>query len=175
MHLLHKLGMPFRGDDKPVTPKVTQPTGSGCCDRSIAVSRQDSEKGSSREAPATITTKRRWQKRASWPRTLNAERSLRATLRNALRSRPPFRARKSSDEEKRNAVNALARLPRNSSKTRIRNRCAMSGRPRGFLRQFGLSRIALRDMAPQWFHPRRAQGKLVVHSPSYRSGKARIP
>ncbi len=60
---------------------------------------------------------------------------------------------KSSDEEKRNAVNALARLPRNSSKTRIRNRCAMSGRPRGFLRQFGLSRIALRDMALNGFIP----------------------
>lgn len=59
----------------------------------------------------------------------------------------------SSDEEKHNAVNALARLPRNSSKTRIRNRCAMSGRPRGFLRQFGLSRIALRDMALNGFIP----------------------
>ncbi|HYW32537.1 MAG TPA: 30S ribosomal protein S14 [Gemmatimonas sp.] len=60
---------------------------------------------------------------------------------------------KSSDEEKRDAVNALARLPRNSSATRIRNRCAMSGRPRGFLRHFGLSRIALRDMALNGFIP----------------------
>ena len=60
---------------------------------------------------------------------------------------------KSSDEEKREAVNALARLPRNSSATRIRNRCAMSGRPRGFLRHFGLSRIALRDMALNGFIP----------------------
>jgi small subunit ribosomal protein S14 len=51
------------------------------------------------------------------------------------------------------AVNALARLPRNSSATRIRNRCAMSGRPRGFLRHFGLSRIALRDMALNGFIP----------------------
>jgi small subunit ribosomal protein S14 len=60
---------------------------------------------------------------------------------------------KSTDEEKRDAVNALAKLPRNSSATRIRNRCAMSGRPRGFLRQFGLSRIALRDMALNGFIP----------------------
>ena len=60
---------------------------------------------------------------------------------------------KSSDDEKREAVNALARLPRNSSATRIRNRCAMSGRPRGCLRQFGLSRIALRDMALNGFIP----------------------
>lgn len=60
---------------------------------------------------------------------------------------------KSSDEEKQKAVNALARLPRNSSATRVRNRCAMSGRPRGFLRHFGLSRIALRDMALNGFIP----------------------
>jgi small subunit ribosomal protein S14 len=60
---------------------------------------------------------------------------------------------KSTDEEKHAAVNALARLPRNSSATRIRNRCAMSGRPRGFLRHFGLSRIALRDMALNGFIP----------------------
>ena len=60
---------------------------------------------------------------------------------------------KSSDDEKRVAVNALAKMPRNSSKTRIRNRCAMSGRPRGFLRHFGLSRIALRDMALNGFIP----------------------
>ena len=60
---------------------------------------------------------------------------------------------KSSDDEKREAVNTLAGMPRNSSATRIRNRCAMSGRPRGFLRHFGLSRIALRDMALNGFIP----------------------
>ena len=54
---------------------------------------------------------------------------------------------KSSPEAVQEAVNALHALPRNSSKTRIRNRCSVSGRPRGFLRHFGLSRIALRDMA----------------------------
>ena len=41
----------------------------------------------------------------------------------------------------------LHKLPRDSSATRVRNRCNMSGRPRAFLRHFGLSRIALRDMA----------------------------
>ena len=54
---------------------------------------------------------------------------------------------KSTPEAVQEAVNALHRLPRNSSKTRIRNRCSVSGRPRAFLRHFGLSRIALRDMA----------------------------
>jgi small subunit ribosomal protein S14 len=41
----------------------------------------------------------------------------------------------------------LAELPRNSSKTRIRNRCEMTGRPRAFYRKFKLSRITLRDLA----------------------------
>lgn len=41
----------------------------------------------------------------------------------------------------------LARLPRNSSPTRRTNRCAETGRARGYMRQFGLSRIAFRDHA----------------------------
>ena len=45
------------------------------------------------------------------------------------------------------AVGKLDKLPRNSSAVRYRNRCAFSGRPRGFYRFFGLSRIALRDFA----------------------------
>jgi small subunit ribosomal protein S14 len=50
-------------------------------------------------------------------------------------------------EEKDAAGKALRKLPRNSAKIRIRNRCAMTGRPRAFLRQFGLSRITFREMA----------------------------
>ncbi|MBD0331378.1 MAG: 30S ribosomal protein S14 [Chitinophagaceae bacterium] len=42
---------------------------------------------------------------------------------------------------------ALDELPKNSSKVRLKNRCEMSGRPRGYVRYFGISRIALRDMA----------------------------
>jgi small subunit ribosomal protein S14 len=41
----------------------------------------------------------------------------------------------------------LAEMPRNSSRTRVRNRCEMSGRPRAFYRKFKLSRISLRDLA----------------------------
>lgn len=52
-----------------------------------------------------------------------------------------------SMEDRFNAVMKLAKMPRNSSKTRIRNRCEMSGRPRGFYRKFRLSRIAFRDLA----------------------------
>lgn len=41
----------------------------------------------------------------------------------------------------------LSELPRDGSKSRYRNRCALSGRPRGNFRKFGLSRIALRELA----------------------------
>ena len=55
-----------------------------------------------------------------------------------------------SDAEKQEAYN---KLRRDASKTRIRNRCAMTGRPRAYLRQFGLSRITFREMALQGLIP----------------------
>jgi small subunit ribosomal protein S14 len=42
---------------------------------------------------------------------------------------------------------ALSRLPRNSSKVRLHNRCKISGRPKGYMRQFGISRINFREKA----------------------------
>lgn len=42
---------------------------------------------------------------------------------------------------------ALDKLPKNSSPVRLRNRCQLTGRPRGYIRQFGLCRIVFRDMA----------------------------
>jgi len=45
------------------------------------------------------------------------------------------------------AARALRALPRDSSATRVRNRCQMTGRPRAFLRQFGLARMTFREMA----------------------------
>jgi small subunit ribosomal protein S14 len=50
-------------------------------------------------------------------------------------------------EERFAARLKLAELPRNSSKTRIRNRCELTGRPRSVYRKFKLSRIALRELA----------------------------
>jgi small subunit ribosomal protein S14 len=52
-----------------------------------------------------------------------------------------------SDADREKAFAQLRKLPRDSSKTRIRNRCAMTGRPRAFLRQFGLARMTFREMA----------------------------
>jgi small subunit ribosomal protein S14 len=56
-------------------------------------------------------------------------------------------------EERFQAVLKLAEMPRNGSKIRIRNRCALSGRPRAFYRKFNLSRIALRDLASRGESP----------------------
>ena len=42
---------------------------------------------------------------------------------------------------------SLAKLPRNSASVRYRNRCSITGRPRGFYRRFSMSRIAVRDLA----------------------------
>ena len=41
----------------------------------------------------------------------------------------------------------LQKLPRNSSPVRLHNRCALTGRPRGYLRKFGISRVVFREMA----------------------------
>jgi small subunit ribosomal protein S14 len=57
------------------------------------------------------------------------------------------RDRDAAPEDRFAAQLKLAELPRNSSATRVRNRCALSGRPRGFYRKFKMSRIAMRELA----------------------------
>ncbi len=52
-------------------------------------------------------------------------------------------------EERFQARLDLAELPRNSSKTRIRNRCVMTGRPRAYYRKLKMSRIALRELGSE--------------------------
>lgn len=56
-------------------------------------------------------------------------------------------------EERFQARLKLAELPRNSSAVRIRNRCEISGRPRGFYRKMKMSRIALRELGSQGLIP----------------------
>lgn len=67
--------------------------------------------------------------------------SRRAELKETIRSPS------SSDSERAQAQAALQRLPRDSSPVRLRNRDAADGRPRGYLRKFGLSRVKMREMA----------------------------
>ncbi|MBK9215615.1 MAG: 30S ribosomal protein S14 [Chloracidobacterium sp.] len=54
---------------------------------------------------------------------------------------------RSTPEEVDAAVIRLQKMPRDASPSRVRNRCSQSGRTRGYLRKFGVSRIALRDLA----------------------------
>ena len=61
--------------------------------------------------------------------------------------------------EKRKALKAagdfeaLQKLPKNSCPVRVHNRCKLTGRPRGYMRQFGLSRVTFREMANQGLIP----------------------
>lgn len=58
-----------------------------------------------------------------------------------------------SDEERLAAMISLNKLPKNSSPTRLRNRCQFTGRSRGFLRKFKMSRLCFREMANQGYIP----------------------
>ena len=54
---------------------------------------------------------------------------------------------KMSDEDRHAARAKLEQFPRNASPVRVRNRCALTGRPRGFFRKFGLGRSKMREIA----------------------------
>lgn len=58
-----------------------------------------------------------------------------------------------SIEERLAAVDSLNKLPKNSSKTRLHNRCQFTGRARGCLRKFKMSRLCFREMANQGLIP----------------------
>lgn len=68
-----------------------------------------------------------------------------AAKRNALKAVANDSSR--TPEERFAARMKLAKLPRNSAKVRVRNRCELTGRPRGTYRKFRMSRIAVRDLA----------------------------
>jgi small subunit ribosomal protein S14 len=58
-----------------------------------------------------------------------------------------------SQAERMDLHRTLQQLPRNSARTRVRNRCWVTGRPRGYFRDFGLSRNVLREMAHEGLLP----------------------
>ena len=87
---------------------------------------------------AKLSIKNREAKRAKTVAKFAAKRSeLLAVINNA----------KLSDDERMDARLKLQQLPRNASPTRQRNRCALTGRPRGVFRKFGLCRNKLREIA----------------------------
>ena len=67
------------------------------------------------------------------------------TLRKELRSL--IKNPKTPEDEKMKAIEKLQKLPRSSNSIRLTNRCAVSGRPKGYMRKFGLSRITFRELA----------------------------
>lgn len=85
----------------------------------------------------TSSIERNNKRRRMVKRYTNKRKNLKAIVAN----------RKLSIEERFAATLKLAQLPRNSSRTRIRNRCELTGRPRGVFRKFKLCRIKLRDLA----------------------------
>ena len=82
---------------------------------------------------------------------INREKKRAKLVRKYATKRAELKARVSnpdlSFDERQEAMFALQKLPRDSSKSRQRNRCAISGRPRGFYRKFGLGRNKLREAA----------------------------
>jgi len=56
-------------------------------------------------------------------------------------------AKKRAELKEKGDYVGLSKLPRNSSPTRLHNRCQITGRPKGYIRQFGISRITFREMA----------------------------
>ncbi len=82
---------------------------------------------------------------------INREQKRRATVKKFAARRLELNAiinnSKASDEDRTEARDKLQKLPRNSSPVRLRNRCALTGRPRGVYSKFGLGRNKLREIA----------------------------
>ena len=87
---------------------------------------------------AKLSVKNRDQKRR---KTVEKFKARRAALLEVIQNA------KTPDEEREAAREKLQKLPRDASPTRLRNRCALTGRPRGVYRKFGLGRSKLRDLA----------------------------
>ena len=75
-----------------------------------------------------------------------AKGSMKARERKRQKLVDKYAAKRAELKEKGDYV-ALSRLPKNSSRVRLHNRCSITGRPRGYIRQFGISRIQFREMA----------------------------
>jgi small subunit ribosomal protein S14 len=82
---------------------------------------------------------------------VNREQKRRDTVRKFAARRAELmttlRSSSASDEDKTVARDKLQKLPRDSSPVRLRNRCALTGRPRGVFKKFGLGRSKLREIA----------------------------
>lgn len=75
-----------------------------------------------------------------------AKESMKARERKRQRMVEQYAAKR-EELKKAGDWDALQKLPKNSSKVRLHNRCLLTGRPRGYMRQFGISRVTFREMA----------------------------
>lgn len=86
-------------------------------------------------------------KKSAVQKNLNRQKLVKKTASKRERLKAIVMDKAKSLEERFEAQLKLDKLPRNGAKERIRNRCELTGRPRGFYRKFRISRIALRDLA----------------------------
>lgn len=75
-----------------------------------------------------------------------AKESVKARERKRIKTAAKY-ADKRAELKKAGDYLALQKLPRNASPIRVHNRCKLTGRPRGYMRQFGISRVTFREMA----------------------------
>ena len=81
-----------------------------------------------------------------------AKESMKARERKRAKTVAKFAAKRKALKEAGD-YEALQKLPRNASPVRMRNRCKLTGRPKGYIRQFGISRVTFREMANKGLIP----------------------
>ena len=86
-------------------------------------------------------------KKASIVKQQRRERLVKSTWNKRQELREAASDVKASEEDRAKARTALDKMPKNTSPQRLRNRCQLTGRSRGFLRKFGLSRLSFRELA----------------------------
>ena len=80
-------------------------------------------------------------------RNLRRENLVKKYIKKRISLKKIIKNKKTNPEERLDAINKLSKLPKNSMPCRLRNRCIVTGRPRGNYRKFKLSRIAFRELA----------------------------
>jgi small subunit ribosomal protein S14 len=80
-------------------------------------------------------------------RNLKREKLVKKYNKKRITLKKIIKNKKTNAEERIDAINKLTKLPKNSAPCRLRNRCIITGRPRGNYRKFKLSRIAFRELA----------------------------
>ena len=81
-----------------------------------------------------------------------AKESMKARERKRAKTVAKYAAKRKSLKEAGD-YQALQKLPRNASPVRMHNRCKLTGRPKGYIRQFGISRVTFREMANKGLIP----------------------